>query len=116
AGSDRGIPMGGVENGAGTHLSAFDLVGNGANGIEGGWRAHGDFDRLQAACDKSTRQRNRGLDVIDDQNRYNRLKFQDGKELFCLFAHGRVILLKRLNSGLEIPPRVRFVETKPILV
>ncbi|MNY27826.1 hypothetical protein D3C86_1617610 [compost metagenome] len=63
-------------------MRAFHFRRNRADGVERRRRAHGDLDRLQAACDQSARQMHGGSGVIHDQHRHDRLELEDGEQFF----------------------------------
>ncbi|MNE76260.1 hypothetical protein D3C80_1724870 [compost metagenome] len=68
-------------------MRAFNFCGNGAHGIKRRRCAHGDFDGLQTASNQCTRQRDGRGNAVNNQNRHNRLKFQDGKKFFRVLRH-----------------------------
>ncbi|GAA3089622.1 hypothetical protein GCM10010520_39930 [Rhizobium viscosum] len=92
--------MGGVEDGAGADFRAFHFSGDRAHRIEGGRGAHGDLDGPQTACNERSREQDGRFRVLNDQDWNDGLEFQDGKEFFCLLAHGHGSL-KRLKSAFE---------------
>jgi hypothetical protein len=83
--------MGSIEDGAGADHRTFDFLSHETNSLERCIGAQRDLDCLQPTCDKSARQRHRGLGILNDQNRYDRLKLQGGEELFGFVAHGRTL-------------------------
>ena len=66
---------------------AFDFLGNGTDRFERSRRAQRDLDRLQPTGNQGARQRHGGRDVVDHQNRNDRLQFEDGKKPVGFRAH-----------------------------
>ncbi|MCY1300698.1 hypothetical protein D9M70_502750 [compost metagenome] len=87
AGFDSRFELRGIEDRAGAGNRAFHFVGNRADRFERCRRAQRDLDRPQPAGNQSARQRHGGRDVVDHEDRNDRLQFEDGKKPVGFRAH-----------------------------